>query len=949
MTPAPNQSELNPHAQEFVRGFPDLPSPIHQSTPGYVHQEAQHEENDQRNVLGQLVSLLSKRDHLPPMEPEVFTGDMMKFPMWLKSFECIVERNACTEEDKLFYLGKYTGGEAKMVISMYLNLEGEEVYRKAKMALKRRYGERYHVAEAFKQKLHNWPNVKYGDGVALRQLSDFLDQCNSARKETKFLDCLDSADENQKLLKKLPRYIVDRWKRIIDKWLYGREGDDDMGYQGKFPPFEEFCTFLRNEARIACGPGLIGVEKAKQSNQPQERVSPRKKISLAASVNPHCNVCGENHSTENCEKFLSMEVAERRDTAKRKGICYKCLRKGHLLKECRRNGPSLIFKRLDPPQDKAHPKKETETTPVKSLAVDVEMEDVFHTPITEVLIHTEDDPANCVRTYALLDSQSNACFISDNLAKKMNAKTESVNLKISTVLNKNEVINSQVMHGLFIKGVNETTEVPLPPTYTRNHIPTDVNLIPKPESIKSWPHLKKIAHQLPSYNKKIEVGLLIGVNCSAALLPQQVAAAGEEEPYAIKTVLGWGILGNVSKKKRKSTTMTSHFAYRTLAQEVSPSTVNSMYEQEFNESRSQDKVSIEDQQFFEHMKSSYQREDGHFELPLPLKGEVNLPNNRELAMKRLLGLHAKMKKNEQFCADYVAFMKNNIDKGYAEKVPLYDVNRSSGQIWYIPHHGVYHPKKPEKIRVVFDCSSEFKGETLNRHLLQGPDLINSLPGILVRFRQESVAFTCDIEGMFHQMDGLYNNNHLGNINDLILPSPENPYSLDEIEDLSVFLDHEERREEMSRLTKFSLPSTEENAVEKANVNPETNRTACTSPLSVGTEQGISKETSVNPDMNRITECSILSIEESNHASVDCLQSSGQAADKDEGGHRFENSSEQICVESNEVLQTEINIKKPSRPRSRPKKRRRLKRHIIQDSHPTENSKVSPVGRSCTDV
>ncbi|PFX24880.1 hypothetical protein AWC38_SpisGene10529 [Stylophora pistillata] len=60
-------------------------------------------------------------------------------------------------------------------------------------------------------------------------------------------------------------------------------------------------------------------------------------------------------------------------------------------------------------------------------------------------------------------------------------------------------------------------------------------------------------------------------------------------------------------------------------------------------------------------------------------------------------------------------------------------------------------KKPDKIRIVFDATAEFKGESLNRHLLQGPDLTNSLNGVLCRFCEEPIAFTCGIEGMFHQV------------------------------------------------------------------------------------------------------------------------------------------------------------------------------------------------------
>ncbi|XP_057197195.1 uncharacterized protein LOC130558657 [Triplophysa rosa] len=71
-------------------------------------------------------------------------------------------------------------------------------------------------------------------------------------------------------------------------------------------------------------------------------------------------------------------------------------------------------------------------------------------------------------------------------------------------------------------------------------------------------------------------------------------------------------------------------------------------------------------------------------------------------------------------------------------------------MWYTPHHGVYHPRKPEKIRVVFDCSAKFEGTSLNDHLLTGPDLTNALIGVLCRFCERHIAITCDVEKMFHR-------------------------------------------------------------------------------------------------------------------------------------------------------------------------------------------------------
>jgi hypothetical protein len=87
-------------------------------------------------------------------------------------------------------------------------------------------------------------------------------------------------------------------------------------------------------------------------------------------------------------------------------------------------------------------------------------------------------------------------------------------------------------------------------------------------------------------------------------------------------------------------------------------------------------------------------------------------------------------------------------KGYARKVPLNATAPKKGKVWYLPHHAVYHPKKPDK---VLDCSARFEGTALNDRLLQGPDLTNYLIGALVRFRQEPVAFMGDVESMFYQV------------------------------------------------------------------------------------------------------------------------------------------------------------------------------------------------------
>ncbi|KAF3692520.1 hypothetical protein EXN66_Car008196 [Channa argus] len=82
---------------------------------------------------------------------------------------------------------------------------------------------------------------------------------------------------------------------------------------------------------------------------------------------------------------------------------------------------------------------------------------------------------------------------------------------------------------------------------------------------------------------------------------------------------------------------------------------------------------------------------------------------------------------QHFMKGITDFMNQIIDKGYAVKVP----------------------ETKEMLRVVFDCA--FKGTSINTELLEGPDLVNSLVGVLMRVRHEQIALTAEIEAMYHQL------------------------------------------------------------------------------------------------------------------------------------------------------------------------------------------------------
>ncbi|KAK3742405.1 hypothetical protein QZH41_008057 [Actinostola sp. cb2023] len=151
-------------------------------------------------------------------------------------------------------------------------------------------------------------------------------------------------------------------------------------------------------------------------------------------------------------------------------------------------------------------------------------------------------------------------------------------------------------------------------------------------------------------------------------------------------------------------------------------------------------------------KNIHKNDKGNWVMPLPFRSEnVKMPNNRNQAESRLTGLLKILKRKPQMEKDYFEFMAKIFEKGHAIPAPNPQLNRheNNGNVWYLPHFGVYHPRKPTQIRVVFDSSAEFKGVSLNKELLTGPDLTSSLFGVLLRFRHHNTAAMCDVEQMFH--------------------------------------------------------------------------------------------------------------------------------------------------------------------------------------------------------
>ena len=143
------------------------------------------------------------------------------------------------------------------------------------------------------------------------------------------------------------------------------------------------------------------------------------------------------------------------------------------------------------------------------------------------------------------------------------------------------------------------------------------------------------------------------------------------------------------------------------------------------------------------------RNGTRYEIGLLWKNNVQFEYNYPVAKAQLSSLQRRLSKDHHLSVLYDATLQTDIEKGYVKSVVF--ENLQPERIWYLPHHPVCNPKKPGKVKRVANAASIFKGQSLNTNLLSGPDPINNLIGILLRFRQKPIAVMADIEAMFMQI------------------------------------------------------------------------------------------------------------------------------------------------------------------------------------------------------
>jgi len=156
--------------------------------------------------------------------------------------------------------------------------------------------------------------------------------------------------------------------------------------------------------------------------------------------------------------------------------------------------------------------------------------------------------------------------------------------------------------------------------------------------------------------------------------------------------------------------------------------------------------SVDDKIALRIMESSVCKVNGRFQIEMPwIDKTVPFPDNRQAVLNRLLGMRKRFRRDPELFGKYCDKIREYVSNGYA-KIITVDSFPKTDRSFYIAHFST-----GVKFRVVFDLAKPFEGVSVNNQLLSGPDDVTALVGVLTRFRQEPVAFACDISQMFHRI------------------------------------------------------------------------------------------------------------------------------------------------------------------------------------------------------
>ena len=428
-----------------------------------------------------------------------------------------------------------------------------------------------------------------------------------------------------------------------------------------------------------------------------------------------CPLCEGNHKLGSCDRFLGMKLQRRFSFLARKRRCFRCLEEGHIIDKCSSRQSCTVEGCSDTRHHtQLHRFERNQLDNCESVVCGAALDDesgVNHEKpyFMTVSVKLEWNKKE-VFTYALLDTGSKRSFCDQKLTEALEANGPAKQVPFCTLSSTSKfdtVFCREIDLNVYGLDVNRNA-VKLSKVLTISEIPLWAKTVLK--RMERFPHLEGITMSELANRKVV---LLIGLDAFTVFrrLKTRLGPLGTLD--AIRTILGWTLfrpslsLDHVTGDNVGKSFPSMHASLADDVEADSESPLRNPLPGELRVPNSREYRAA-----FKKIKSSVKMVEGHFQLPLLWKEKgFKLPSNRKMVENRLESLRKRLSKDKNLHKRYIEVMEGYIQKDYAE---LVNAEEDSKVVeWFLPHFPVLNPRKPEKLRIVFDCAAKSWGISLN--------------------------------------------------------------------------------------------------------------------------------------------------------------------------------------------------------------------------------------------
>lgn len=141
---------------------------------------------------------------------------------------------------------------------------------------------------------------------------------------------------------------------------------------------------------------------------------------------------------------------------------------------------------------------------------------------------------------------------------------------------------------------------------------------------------------------------------------------------------------------------------------------------------------------------------------------VEIRDNKEQALKFLHRTERRLEKNPVVSQQYCQQFDDLCNRGAFKEIPDDELMSYKGPTFYITHHEVFKEESSSTpVRIVSNSSLKNQdGVSLNSLLMKGPNMLNNIFGVQLRFRTYPVALVGDVAKMYNSIDTTVKERHL---------------------------------------------------------------------------------------------------------------------------------------------------------------------------------------------